>query len=245
VDALGVTSPSLQPGQAPGVDPTEWEGFYRVRPNRFEQFAYFDELMGVTRVRWDGEQLHLEPLAGSARALTPVGGKLFRASDRREATHVLLRTSGGIPMVSDGLRTLERVNAVSVWGLWLSAVAGIVALAYLLIVGALRSVMALRRGEWRNEPLRWPVLCLMLLVVAPGLYLTQSFLAFGDPTPANVAVAVLSGLLLIALLVGAVQRVRAGVGTLRARLDLGAIVGLLQWYAVLAAWGLAPLMLWR
>jgi hypothetical protein len=39
--------------------------------------------------------------------------------------------------------------------------------------------------------------------------------------------------------------VQAGVGTLRARLDLVAIAGLLQWYAVLAAWGLAPLVLWR
>jgi CubicO group peptidase (beta-lactamase class C family) len=245
VDALGVTSPPLEPVQAPAVDPTEWEGFYRVRPSRFEQFAYLDELVGVTRVRWDGEELHLEPLAGSARALMPIGGKLFRAPDRREATHVLLRTSAGTAVVSDGLRTLERMSAVSVWGLWLSAAVGVVALAYLLVAGAFRSVMALRRGEWRNEPLRWPVLCLMLLVIAPGLYLTQSFLAIGDPTPANVAMAMLSGVLPAALLLGAVQRVRAGVGTLRARLDLGAIAGLLQWYAVLAAWGLAPLLLWR
>ena len=245
VDALGVTSPSLQPVQAPGVDPDEWEGFYRVRPNRFEQFAYLDELAGVTRVRWDGEELHLEPLAGTARALTPIGDKLFRAPDRREATHVLLRTPEGRAVVSDGLRTLERVNAVSVWGLWISAGVGVVALAYLLVVGAFRSVMALRRGEWRDEPLRWPVLCLMLLVIAPSLYLIESFLAIGDPTPANVAMAVLSGLLPAALLLGAVQRVRAGIGTLRARLDLGAIAGLLQWYAVLAAWGLAPLVLWR
>ena len=245
VDALGLTSPALQSVQAPAVDLTEWEGFYRVRPSRFEQFAYLDELAGVTRVRWDGEELHLEPLAGSARALTPIGGRLFRAPDRREATHVLLRTSEGTPVVSDGLRTLERVNAVSVWGLWLNAAVGALALVYLLVVGAFRSVMALRRGEWRNEPLRWPVLCLMLLVIAPGLYLTQSFLAIGDPTLANVAMAVLSGVLPAALLLGAVQRVRAGVGTLRARLDLGAIAGLLQWYVVLAAWGLAPLVLWR
>jgi CubicO group peptidase (beta-lactamase class C family) len=245
VDALGVTAPSLQSVRAPGVDPTEWEGFYRARPNRFEQFAYLDELTGVTRVRWDGEALHLEPLAGSARALRPLGGRLFRAPDRCEATHVLLRTSGGIPVVSDGMRTLERVNAVSVWGLWMSAVVGIVALAYLLVVGALRSARALRRGEWRDEPLRWPALCLMLMVIAPGLYLTQSFVEIGDQTPANVAMAVLSGLLPLALLVGAAQRVRAGVGTLRARLDLGAIAGLLQWYVVLAAWGLAPLVLWR
>lgn len=245
VNTLGVTAPSLQPVQAPSVDPNEWEGFYRVRPNRFEQFAYLDELAGVTRVRWDGEELHLEPLAGSARALTPIGGKLFRAPDRREATHVLLRTSEGTAVVSDGLRTLERVNAVSVWWLWLSAGVGVVGLAYLLVAGAFRSVMALRRGEWRNEPLRWPVLCLMLLVIAPGLYLTQSFLAIGDPTLANVTMAVLSAVLPAALLLGAVQRVRAGLGTLRARLDLGAIAGLLQWYAVLAAWGLAPLVLWR
>ena len=127
----------------------------------------------------------------------------------------------------------------------MSAGVGVVALAYLLVVGTFRSVMALRREEWRNEPLRWPVLCLMLLVIAPGLYLTQSFLAIGDPTLANVAIAVLSGVLPAALLLGAVQRVRAGFGTLRARLDLGAIAGLLQWYAVLAAWGLAPLVLWR
>jgi CubicO group peptidase (beta-lactamase class C family) len=245
VDALDMASPSLQPIRAPGVDPTDWEGFYRVRPNRFEQFAYLDELMGVTRVRWDGEELHLDPLAESARALTPIGGRLFRAPDRREATHVLLRASEGIPVVSDGQRTLERVSAASFWGLWLSAVVGVVALAHLLVVGTFRSVYALRRGELRNEPLRWPVLCLLLLVVAPSLYLTQSFLAIGDQTPANVAVAVLSGLLPIALLVGAAERLRAGVGTLRARLDLGAIAGMLQWYVVLAAWGMAPLVLWR
>jgi CubicO group peptidase (beta-lactamase class C family) len=245
VDALGVTSPALQPVRPSGVDPTKWEGLYRVRPNRFEQFAYLDELLGVTRVRWDGEALHLEPLAGSARALTPLGGQLFRAPDRREATHVLLRMSGGTPTLSDGLRTLERVSAASVWGLWVSALVGLLALAYLVIVGALRSVQALRRGRWRNEPLRWPVLCLLLLGAAPALYLMQSFLAIGDPTAANLAVAALSGFLPIALLIGAAQRVRAGVGTLRARLDLGAIAGLLQWYAVLAAWGLAPLVLWR
>ncbi len=245
VDALGLASPPLQPVGLPGVDPAEWEGLYRVRPNRFEQFAYLDELVGVTRVRWDGESLHLEPLAGTARTLAPVGGALFRAPDRREATHVLLRTTDGVPVVSDGLRTLERVSAMSVWGLWVSAAVGVVALAYLLVVGVVRSVVALRRGAWRDEPLLWPALCFVLLLLAPALYLTQSFLAIGDPTPANVTMAVLTGALPVALVVGVVQRVRAGVGTLGARLDLAAIAGLLQWCAVLAAWGLVPLVLWR
>ena len=211
----GVASSPLQSVQAPGVDPAAWDGLYRVRPNRFEQFAYLDELMGVTRVRWDGETLHLEPLAGTARRAGTGRRRLFRAPDRREATHVLLRTAEGVPIVSDGMRTLERVSPVSVWGLWVSAAVGVVALAYLLVVGAVRSVGALRRGAWSKEPLRWPALCLVLLVVAPGLYLTQSFLAIGDPTPANVTMAVLTAALPVTLVVGGVQRLRAGVGTLR------------------------------
>jgi len=245
VEALGVASPPLHPLEPPSVKPAGWEGFYRVRPNRFEQFAYLDELMGITRVRWDGDALHLEPLAGTSRVLAPVGGTLFRAPDRREATHVLLQTAEGVPVVSDGLRTLERVSAVSIWGLWVSAAVGVAALAYLLVVGAVRSVKALRRRAWRDEPLRWPTLCLVLLLLAPALYLTQSFLAIGDPTPANVAMAALSGALPVALLAAGVRRVRAGLRTLGARLDLAAIAGLLQWCAVLAAWGLVPLMMWR
>jgi len=244
VDALGVASPPAPPVEALVGDPTGWEGLYRVRPNRFEQFAYLDELMGITRVRWTGEALHLEPLTGAARALSPVGGALFRAPDRREATHVLLKTAAGVPVVSDGLRTLERVSAVSIWGLWVSAAVGVAALAYLLVVGTVRSVKALRRRAWSDEPLRWPALCLVLLLLAPALYLTQSFLAIGDPTPANVAMAMLTAALPVALVVGGVQRVWAGVGTLGARLDLAAIAGLLQWCGVLAAWGLVPLVMW-
>jgi len=120
-----------------------------------------------------------------------------------------------------------------------------VALAYLLVVGVVRSVGALRRGAWRDEPVVWPALCLVLLLLAPALYLTQSFLAIGDPTPANVTMAVLTGLLPVALVVGGAQRVCAGLGMLGARLDLAAIAGLLQWCGVLAAWGLVPLMMWR
>jgi CubicO group peptidase (beta-lactamase class C family) len=245
VEALELAPPALQPIEPPGVDPAHWAGIYRVRPGRFEQFAYLDELLGITRVRWDGEALNLEPLAGSVRTLSPVGGALFRAPDRREPTHVLLRTAAGVPVVGDGMRTLERVNVVGVWALWVSAAVGITALAYLLSVGAVRSVGAWRRGAWRDEPLRWPALCLLLLVVAPGLYLGQSFLEIGDPTPANVVLALLTGALPMTLVVAGVQRMRAGVGTTGARLDLVAIAGLLQWCAVLAAWGLVPLLLWR
>jgi CubicO group peptidase (beta-lactamase class C family) len=231
--------------QVPGVDPSEWNGLYRQRPNRFEQFAYLDELAGITRVSWDGQALTLRPLQGTTRSLTPVGGALFRAPDRREASHVLLRTADGVPVVADGVRSLERVSLWSVTGIWASAAAGLLALLYLLTFGMARCALALRRGGWRKEPLLLPALCLALLVMAPALYLTQSFLAIGDPTPANLVIAMLTGVLPLTLLAAAWQRVRTGLGSFTARLDILAIAGLLQWCAVLAAWGLMPFVLWR
>jgi hypothetical protein len=185
------------------------------------------------------------PLQGSVRTLTPVGGAFFRAIDRREATHVLLRSSEERPIITDGLRTLERVGPLTVYARWASALAGLAAVLYLLVVGGVRSVQSLRRGMWRSEPLRWPAICLALLLVAPALYLTQSFLAIGDPTPANVAIALLTGMLPLTLLVAGVHRVRAGLRTHAARLDLLVLAGALQWCVVLAAWGMLPFALWR
>lgn len=245
VRALGMPALAEAPTQPPGIDPAHWQGLYRVRPNRFAQFAYLDELTGVTRARWDGKTLALRPLQGNARVLTPVGGALFRAEGRREATHVLLVSAEGQPVVSDGLRTLERVHALSVVTHAASALAGLAALLYLLLAGAARTVQALRRKAWRAEPLRWPTICLVLLVVAPALYLTQPLLAIGDLTPANVAIAGLTGLLPLTLLVAAVQGVRGGPQQRRFWLDLVAIAATLQWCVVLAAWGLLPLALWR
>lgn len=245
VRALGVSSPPEQETRPPGVDPAHWEGLYVTRPSRFAQFAYLDELTGVTRVRWNGASLRLQPLQGTARALTPVGGAFFRAADRRHATHVLLRSTEDRPVITDGFRTLERVRPLTVYTRWASALAGIAALLYLLVGGGVRSVQSLRRGTWRSEPLRWPAICLASMLVAPALYLTQSLLAIGDPTPANVTIALLTGVLPFTLLVAGVHRARAGLRARTARLDLLALVGGLQWCVVLAAWGMLPFALWR
>lgn len=227
------------------MSPADWDGLYLARPSRFEQFAYLDELMGVTRVRWDGQLLHLAPLQGPPRALVPSGGALFRAADRHEPTHVLLRSADELLSVSDGIRTLDRVPAGEMYRRWASAAAGLASLLCLLVVGGVRSVRALRRGRWTTEPLRWPALCLGLLVVAPALYLGQSFLAIGDPTPANIAVATLTGALPITLLVAGVERMWAGIQGRTARMELLALAAALQWCAVLVSWGMLPLVLWR
>jgi hypothetical protein len=92
--------------------------------------------------------------------------------------------------------------------------------------------------------LRWIAAALLLLCASPLLYLGESFLAIGDPTPANLAVAVTTGLLPLAVVASTIGRVRAGLGGRAAQLEVVALVAALQWCLVLAAWGLLPLMLW-
>jgi hypothetical protein len=216
-----------------------------ISPTRFRQFAYLDAVAGITRVAWDGEQLVLRPVQGAARVLEPVGGAQFRLEGRRAPTHVLFYSAAGLPVISDGLRTLERVSPWRVVPLWASALAGVVALMALLVTSAVRTGVAWRQRRLGAEPLRWTAAALLLLLGAPLLYLTESFLAIGDPTPANVAMAVTTGLLPVALVASLAGRVRNGLQNWTARLEAVALGAALQWCLVLAAWGLLPLMLWR
>ncbi len=243
--SLGVPQTVLTPEAAPGVDPAAWNGWYVVRPNRFEQFAYLDEVAGVTRIAWDGRKLVLRPLQGAPRVLLPVGGPFFRQNGRRAATHVLTRAPDSGRIVTDGHRTLEQVPRWRVVLRWISAALGAMALLYLLLVGSARTVIAWRRRQLRSEALRWAAVVVLLLVLAPLLFLGQPFLAIGDPTPGNLGLALLTGLLPIAIAVSLVQRVRMGMRTPGAMLDAVALSAALQWCLVLAAWGLLPLTLWR
>lgn len=243
--ALRVPETPAMVAEPIGVHAADWSGWYLVRPNRFAQFAYLDEVTGLTRIVWEDSALMLRPLQGTVRALHPVGGALFRLAGRRAATHVVSTSVDGVHIVTDGQRTFERVSPARVLALGLSAVLGAMALLYLLLVGIVRSIRAWRRHTLSQEPLVWAVAALVLLVLAPLLYFTQPFLAIGDPTVANMSVATLSAVLPIALLVSLVQSTRSGSASRWRSPDRFALVAALQWCVVLAAWGMLPLMLWR
>lgn len=242
--ALGVPETQATIAEPIGVNAAEWSGWYLVRPSRIAQFAYLDEVGGLTRIVWEDSALMLRPLQGTVRALHPVGGAHFRLAGRRAATHVVSTSTDGVRMVTDGQRTFERVSPARILALGLSAVLGVLALLYLLLVGGVRAARAWRRRAVAQEPLVWVATVLVLLVLAPLLYLTQPLLAIGDPTVANVSVATLSALLPLAVLVSLVRAARSTVVTRWRWPDRLALVAALQWCVVLAAWGLLPLALW-
>jgi hypothetical protein len=245
VQTLGLRPAGPVPPSAPAVDPQAWSGWYLVQPNRFDQFRYLDAVASAMHVGWDGRVLALRPLQGEPRDLLSVGGALFRATDRSEASHVLVRTGEGDVVVSDGLRTWVRQDAATLYLRWAGATLGVVSFLHILLVGGARCLLAWRRRALRAEPMRWPTAGLGGLVLSPLLFLGQPVLALGDPTPASVTLAVASALLPVALVVGVYERWRSGLRSRRARWDLAMLLGLAQWCVTLALHGWLPVVLWR
>ena len=126
--------------------------------------------------------------------------------------------------------------------LWASLAAGLLGLGYLGVVGALRLV---RRRLVLSDAIALPFAAIVALAIPVPLFMTQSFLALGDATPASVALAIATAFLPMALAVGLWRLARRReLATATHAVEALAMAAVLQWTLVLAAWGLMPVRLW-
>lgn len=240
VEALGVTTTPRAASSQPAANLDAWNGLYVPAPNRFASFAYLDRLFGVRHVAWKDGALHVRPLQGMPLRLTPAGGRLFRLPERVLPSHALLIGDDGARVLVDDQQTHARSALAPLALLWASLVAGVLGVAYVLIVGAWR---LLRRRPWRTDALRVPWASVSALLVPLPLFLRQPFLQFGDPTVASASLAATTALLPIAMLVG-LYRTRHAPRARQRIVDTVALLAVLQWCAILAAWGLLPVRTW-
>jgi len=112
---------------------------------------------------------------------------------------------------------------------------------YLLLAGILR---ALRRRLNPADPLFIPFLASVALFLPVPLFFSQPFLQLGDLTPASLLLALVTGILPVAMLYGLWRCFGRKPTIRRAPMDRLALLGVLQWSMVLAYWGLVPLRLW-
>jgi CubicO group peptidase (beta-lactamase class C family) len=241
VDALGVGRTAPTPASSTTLDLGKWEGIYVPSPSRFAAFAYLDVLLGFATLRRDGGSLRLKPFQGPEREIVPVGGALFRRGDRTVPSHVLFRGSDGARALSDGYQTHERIGLGRIVPLWISAAAGVLGLAYLLVTGLARLA---RRSLAPGHPVFAPLASVLLLMAAAALFTRQSMLQLGDATLVNVSLAAATGALPFAMIFGLGRQGAARRRGWFATLDALAMAGVLQWAVVLAWWGLVPLRLW-
>ena len=240
---LPLRAPAPHGTPAPTVE--NWQGVYVPSPSPMASMAWVDAVFGFTRLKWDGESLFLIPFQGEPKELEPVGGLLFRASDRSTPSHVLLQDDGK-HILSDGLRSYERVSMLRMLVLWGSLALGMAGLLYVLVVAVWRA--ALRRLG-RGDHLFAPLLSLLALLLPLPFFYFQSYLRLGDVSVASVLLALATGALPLATAFG-LARCWRSCGTAAeagswAKWDWVSLLAALQLLLVLAWWGLLPLRMWQ
>lgn len=242
VESLDLPNASSPRTSAQVADATAWQGHYIPAPNRFASLAWIDTTLNFVRVTADGATLRVSPFQSKAVELAPMGDGLFRAEDRTIASHAALLTTDGRRVITTGLQTYERVPLVMLASLWLSLAAGLLGLAWLLVMGIARIVVHGR--AWWKHPATIPWIGIAALLLPVPLFLRQSFMAMGDFTPASATLAVVTVLLPLTMLAGLIIALRRRPWSTTAIVDALAMIAVLQWTAVLACWGLLPLRLW-
>lgn len=236
---LPLRPPAAHGTPAPTVE--NWQGVYVPAPSPMASMAWLDAVFGFVRVKWDGDSLFLIPFQGEPKELEPVGGFLFRASDRSAPSHVLLQADGR-HVLSDGLHSYERASMLRMLVLWGSLALGVIGLLYVLLVGLWR---AAGRKLGRRDHLFAPLLSLLALLLPLPFFWWQSFMRLGDVTVASVLAAIATGALPLAIAFGLARCWRTrGTGTVE-KLDWIPLLAALQLLLVLAWWGLLPLRMWQ
>ncbi|MBE2210884.1 MAG: beta-lactamase family protein [Xanthomonadaceae bacterium] len=238
VKSLAVTEQPKITGNKHAAGLNAWDGWYVPAPSRFQSFSYLDHLFGVRHVSWHAQSLRVSPLQGGSLDLESAGNQLFRASGRVLPSHALLIGNDGARVLVDDRQTYVRTNLWRIATLWASAIFGMLGVIYALFAGTWRM---LRHHPWRTDPFRIAWLNFVALMVVMALFQLQPFLQMGDFTPASILLAVFSTTLPIAAGAGVFQCLRSN---RRVVFDLAVLCATLQWYIVLATWGLLPIRTW-
>lgn len=215
----------------------EFEGYYIMNPVRFKMFAYLDLLFNSIQLKQENNKLLIKSIQEETYVLLPVGGNLFRKKDRVNPSHILYQNSNK-QMISDGLKTYEKVSTLYLAIMWLSLILGLLGIFMILFRGLF--LLFQKKLFKHNQIIKFPFLSVLGLLIPFPFLLNQSFLNLGDVTFANVLLAIATGFLPIAMILGTIKIRRSKILTI----DTVGILFILQWTIILIYWSVIPFRLW-
>lgn len=215
-------------------------GYYRLKHSRFDMFRYLDVALGFAALEREGDTLRFAPFQGGGYGLSPVGEGLYKASNRSTVSHVIYKDDQGVPHISSGFVTYEKVSGYSVAAhLAIIAFGGFGFLGLMVI-----SLLAVRKKYRPVIGTLWPFWVGISLVFASvPLFMLYPFMALGDLTIANGLLTGSTILLPIFLTYGLLKTFRLADMPLRTVVALS-YLAMLQWLVVMMAYGQWPVMLW-
>lgn len=234
-----VSSPTVT---AMPADMSNWKGNYIPVRNKFKAFAYLDLLTGFLTLLPQKNELVLSQFQKNDKLLVPTGHHLFKSSDKLQSSIVFYSDKQGNPLFTTGFKTYIKISSIYLWTIWMSFILGVLGLLYLFFGGW---IQIFKQGvTFLKQARAAPFLSMLCLLLPLPFFLTQSFVALGDVTPASIITAIVTALLPIALLIGIGAHFKNKDRYKASGIDLLALLFALQLVVALAYWRLIPLLLW-
>ncbi|WP_083253226.1 serine hydrolase domain-containing protein [Flavivirga aquatica] len=238
IDYLKIEKPKKQEIQNSLPNNIEdYYGFYRLNPVRFEVSAYFDLLFNSIKVDAVDNKLKIASLQKKSYYLLPVGENLFKVKNKVKASHVLYEDNKN-QIISNGLVTYEKVSILYLSMLWFSFTLGLVGI--ILVISRGFYLLIQNKLFKKNQILTVPFSAIACLLIPIPFLLTQSILNLGDMTMGNVLLTIVTGIIPLAMIFGLIKARK----NKPLKIDVIAILFILQWSIILAYWNLIPFKLW-
>lgn len=241
INQLNIASPTVSEPSGKSVQLSKFQGIYIPSPNNMAEFEFMDMLFNFIYLEESNQNLLIKSLQNVDRRLQYIGEGLFRDVNRTQVSHVIYSNDKNQFFISDGLRTFKKTPGITLVMYWLSLLLGLIGFLYILIVGSLRLI---KRDKANFKGMKCIFLNLVLFGLPIYFYANQSFLQFGDITPASVSLAVLSGFLPLTLLVSLWFALRGNLHSKLMKIDISAMIMALQFCLVLTVWGYIPITFW-
>lgn len=241
IDHLGIPKRNFTASLSPVANVKGWQGYYVPVVTKYEPFALADMLTGFTHLTVEHDKVFLKPFQQPARELRYIDHGKFSMEGRTEASHVLYQ-AGEDRLLTDGLKTVRKINSWLIAGLWVSFGLGILGLSGVFLSGIWQWIRL--KASFVRKPI-FAAFCAVLFLFAPvPFFLSQPFVAIGNQNVASVLLMAATIALPVGVLVSLVRCFVQKPDSLLQKIDLFTLLLALQGICLLAFWKMIPFRLW-
>lgn len=236
------TSPFVLKEKNIEKDVEKWEGYYIPFITKIEPFGLLDVVFSHTKVELLKTTALLSPFQGKSKTLIYQGNNQFSMKDRTNLSHVFYMNKNGDLLISDGVKTLKKIQGLKILGITLSLFLGITAIIYLFVLSSIDLIRY--QLNFKNKPHFWVFIAILFLVISIIAIAAQPFMNLGNFNLASMLLFLATLLLPIFSILSIILTLKNERSYLRT-VRFWAMVFMLQFCALLMMNNLLPVTMWK
>lgn len=219
---------------------TEWNGYYIPIITMVNPFKLLDWVFSNTKVEVLKNDVVIKPFQGKNKTLFYLGNNAFSMKGRTNITHTFYKDQNGDLMITDGIKTIKKVNGIKIFGIALSFFVGILSLVYFFISGLIKLLKI--KMFYLKQTYFLMFASSLLFFTAIFLFYFQPFMKMGDLTFTNMLLFTSSMLIPITSIYVLIKKIMSKENFLS--FDFFATVSIAQFSILLIVNQIFPIIMW-